>query len=867
MVWHQNAIRTYRLLLRAYPAEFRHEYGEEMESVFASRLAVEPVVRIWLEVLTDIFLTASVEHFHVFASDLRQSIRSLIKSPGFLVVSLLAMMLGVGATTTVFSLLNAVLIRSLPYGNAEQLVYLWTPLFKTADVEKEIAPPYSDVVSWQRESRTLSSITCVQRYRAELKDRAPLHVGAARVLGNFFETLDVYPEIGRTLRRVDEAPGNQFVAVISDMLWRSHFGGSPEILGKTIYLDDKYYRVVGVMPKQFSYPQGNDFPGQYQFASLPHTDIWVPAAFTKKELADPDFGLDAAIGRLRTGATLSSAQFEVSALERRLVTLHSEGMRDSQALLIPFIETTIGPVRPLFHLLTGSVLLVLFMSCGNLAGLLLARAIDRAPELGLRTALGAKRSRLVRSMMTEALTLSLLGGVVAILFSFVALKLLANLNPGDIPRYEEAVVDIRVLAFGLLASIGSGFAGAILPALSLSGSGVNELIHQRSRAITTRSLRFRSSLIVAEVALSTVLLIASGLFIRSYLAVIGEDKGFAQSALTMSTELEGHVPNADALRRELMDRIKTAPSVEVAGSIDDLPLSSFEDKGFLTVEGYVNPIRQTANVRSTAGEYFQAMRIPLLAGRYLDDRDIPKKPNPPRNCVASNSFAKRYFSGRNPIGRRIQVNELGWSTIVGIVGDVRHSSLERAPEPTIYVQDGNADSVVVQTRAPRETVIASIKKAAKSVDNRFTVTDIHTMDQYVQKASAHRRFQTAVLTSFATLSILLGLIGLYGLLSYAVRQRKAEIGIRMALGASRGAVVAMIGSYGLRLASAGLFIGGFFALGLTKVMARFLYGVRPIDPLTFIAVSVLTITVATVASVTPALKAAFIDPANTLREQ
>jgi predicted permease len=376
-------------------------------------------------------------------------------------------------------------------------------------------------------------------------------------------------------------------------------------------------------------------------------------------------------------------------------------------------------------------------------------------------------------------------------------------------------------------------------------------------------------LITVQVALSVVLLTGAGLLIRSYLAVLGENRGFSQSTLTMSINLDGQIKNADQVRRELMDRIRALPGVEIAGSIDDLPLSTYEDKGFLEVEGYVSNVKETVSVRETGGEYFRAMQIPLAAGRYLQEGDIASaKPAAyPYIAVVSQSFARRYFPNRSAVGHRLRINGSPWSRIVGVVGDVRHSSLEKTPEPIVYYQNGLADSVAVRTIGPPDPIVRSIRNAVSALAPEATVTDIQTMNAYTDEASARRRFQTVALTLFASVALLLTLVGLYGLLSYAVRQRTAEIGIRMAMGASRGKVVGMIVAYGLKLTSTGLVIGICLALALTRGLASFLYGIHPADPTTFLIVPALIILAAFIACIAPAWRAARIEPLLALRHQ
>ena len=418
------------------------------------------------------------------------------------------------------------------------------------------------------------------------------------------------------------------------------------------------------------------------------------------------------VGRLRRGISLPQAQSEISAIQKGLVPAHPEGAL--QALLVPFVETAIGPVRPLMRLLMGAVCLVLLLACGNLASLLLARAANRVHEMGVRTALGAQRSRLVRMLVTESMLLALVGGALAVGLSLAVTRLVVKLNPGDIPRFEETAVDWRVLLFGLVVAVGTGFAAGILPAVSASFVNVSALLRQGGRGAAGGSWSARNALVVSEIALAVVLLAGAGLLIRSYLVVQGEDKGFAPSTLTMSITLDEQAQGVNQFRRELMRRIQDLPGVQAAGSIDDLPLSANEDLGFLVVEGYASKLKQWVRARGTAGEYFRAMQIPLIAGRYLNDADIAARPfETEESVVVSESFAKRYFPGGNALDRRLGINGPAKNTIVGIVGDVRHSSLEEAPEPIVYAQNGSADSVVIRTLGSPKSIVASVRQEVR----------------------------------------------------------------------------------------------------------------------------------------------------------
>ncbi len=802
------------------------------------------------------------------AGDVVFTFRTIQKAPGFFLIAILAILLGVSSTTTVFSLLSAVLIHPLPYGDPARLIYVWSPLHGVSGIDNEIAPFHTDVIAMQNVNRSFASITAVQRYVAYIRGTHPFRVGAARVLGNFFQTMGAHAEVGRVLTPSDDQPGDQFVAVISDGLWRSRFGGDPNVVGKTMRIDRNTYRLVGVVQKEFSYPQSSDYPGQYQFGRLGPTGVWTPAAVTPRELATPDFNFDAVVGRLRPSSTIAEAQSELSILQSRLASQHLERLRRSGILLVPLLESTFGPAQPLLRLLISAVSLVLLLTCANLAGLLMARGVDRMHELGIRSALGAERARLMRLLLTESILVSIVGGLLAIPLTYVAVKLVSKVNPGNIPRFEEVTVNPTVLFFGLLVCVATGLVAGIFPAMFASSVAANDLLRRGGRGIVGVSIKARHVVVIAEVAVSVVLLAASGLLLRSYLAVQGETKGFSESTLTMSIQLDPATANSELIARTLMSRIQMLPGVQVAGSIDDLPLSAFEDKGFLDIEGQQSKVNETASVRSLGGEYFRAMKIPLLAGRYLNDDDISHDSEWwPQNVVVSLGFAKRYFRVGSPVGGRLRINSLRWATLVGVVGDVRHSNLEAAPEPIVYVQTGVADTVVVLTSESPGTFVSSMQRVVSSTAPGAVVADVRTMKDYVDQASAVRLFQISMIGAFSGISVLLTLVGLFGLLSFRVKQRITEIGVRMTLGASRISVLRMLLVDSLRISCTGLGIGLLAASALSRLMQSYLYGVSALDPLTLALVSGLVLVVATVACLTPAWRAANVDPLQALRSQ
>jgi predicted permease len=867
MAWRRSAVRIYRALLLAYPAEFRHEYGSQMEQLFEDRLESEPQVRVWLDTLTDVALSAPREHLHILAADLRYGARMIRKSPAFTLVALLAMALGIGATTAVFSLVNAVLIRSLPYSDPAKLVYIWTPIPRLKEIPPEMTPSSSDFYAWKQTAHSFSDLTMFQQERFTLvSPGAALHIGGARVAGNFFQTLGAAAEVGRVIGADDDQPGHPRVAVISDGLWHSMFRGDAGVLGKTLQLNREFYQVVGVMPPAFLYPHNTDFP--YSDGDIASTQIWVPAALTAQQKSDWNLNIDGvAIGRLRPGVPLEQAQAEMSAIETRLDPLiHPPAWRGWAALVRPFVNTAVGPVQPLLWLLLGAVSVVLLIACTNVANLLLARSAGRVHEMGVRTALGAERARLIRQMLTEAVLLSLGGGALGIGIAYAAVRLVMLLHPGNIPRLDETSLDARVLLFTAAASLFTGLAFGLLPALASSRVNINNLLKQGGgRGIAGSSNRLRNGLIVTEVALSVILLAGAGLLIRSYLKVQAVDTGFAPSTLTMPLRLDARYDTpqkTSSFFQNLLDQVDRLPGVTSAGFVSALPLSHRETMSTLEIKGHMVRKDQLVDSRTATVPYFESMGIRLVEGRFFGAADI----------VVSQSFAKSYFAGEPAIGQQLHIGEdtAGpWHTVVGVVSDVRHTSLEENPRPVVYQPffpfAQNPAYLTVRAAIPPEQLVSSITKIVRSIDPNIAPEHVGTMSQLVSEATSRRRFQTVVLAVFAGTAVFLALVGLYGLMAYAVKQRTAEIGIRIALGASALRVLGMVLWKGLALVAAGLALGLAGALAITRLGTSWLYGISSADPLTFLLVPVLILVVALAACLIPAWKATRIDPVTALR--
>jgi putative ABC transport system permease protein len=809
--------------------------------------------------------------------DVRYGARTLRKNPGFAAIVSLTLALGIGATTAIFSLVNAVLIRSLPYGDPERLVYIWTPISQFAQVPADaIGPTYADFYDIQSQAHSFSAMTLFEPGSYNLGSRGSAdRVGGARVSGNFFSTLETQAELGRAVTQSDDVPGGGNVVVISHALWNSKFNADPSILGQSLEIDGRAYQIVGVMPAGFEYPRTSDLPFDVDTAAK-KSDLWFPIALTPQQRADRDNSSGDVVGRLRPGASLKQAQAEMSTIMTRLDQLHSPDLRGWGALVQPFLSHAIGPLRPLMSLLLGAVSLVLFVACSNAANLLLARAASRTHELGVRAALGAGRTRLIRQLLTEAVLMACVGGALGVGIALAAIRILLRFDPGNIPRLDETSLDSRVLIFSVGLSLLTGIVFGILPALAVSRTNLAEMLKQgAARGISGSSNRLRHGLIVIEIGLAVILLSGSALLIRSYLKLQSVDLGFSHTTLTMSISLDSRYTQP-AQRRDFFNsvvgRISQLPGVQAAGAGDILPLSNDESLTLFEAEGYANKPDQLVESRRVTQHYFEAMGVRLIAGRSFNPADYGESSTA---IIINESFVKAYYAGLDPIGQHFRFRDFGpgkiapWSTVVGVIGDIRHSRPEDAAAPQVYLPFTQSDPtrafVAVRTSIPAAQLIPSIRSVIREVDPVLAVADIRTMNQRVADANAGRRFQTFLLAVFAGMALFLAAVGLYGLMAYAVKQRTAEIGVRIALGAQRGDVLKLILGQGIMLTIAGLALGLIAALGLTRVLVSLLYGVAPSDPVTLIIVPLVLITISLLACYVPARRAMRVDPMVALR--
>ncbi len=815
------------------------------------------------------------------AHDLRYSLRTLRRSPGFTLTAVITLGLGIGACTAIFSMVNAVLIRSLPYGDPERLVYLFTPSPTLKIPDEVISPAYGNFYDVMRQGRSYESATNFEQRMFSVTvpgagQAAAQRIGAAAVDENFFTTLQSAPELGRVLNASDNEPGRDKVAIISEGLWTTMFAGDPSVLTRSLAFDGANYRIVGVMGPGFEYPFSSDLP--YGNSAIKKTQIWIPLALTPKQKEVRSPGSNVSVARLRAGVTVREANSELNTIMARLDKQYPgvgdfNDINDWRGLVESFLAISVGPVRPLMRLLLATVALVLLIACANAANLLLARAAGRARELGLRAALGAGRSRMVRQMLVDALLICFGGGALGVGLTFLFLRLLPRLDPGNIPRLHEASLDGRVLLVALGASLFTGVLTGIFPALN--ATRLEPLDFLRPHGVgggTARHGRVQGALIIAQTATVVLLLAGAGLLIRSYINVQGVDKGFSSSTVTMNLSLDDRYPKPEqrsAFNTQLIARLKALPGVQAVGAINMLPLTRSESVGFYIIEGFPNRKDQLIEGRSVTSGYFAAMGIPVLQGRAFTDSETESS----RTAIVNQQFVRTYLSNRSPLGAHISsdAKKPDWLTVVGVISDVRHTGLEVDPEPQVYrpnrQQNLDGDYMAVRSTLPAATVESQMRAVVRSLDPGVAPTNLETMGDLVSEASARRRFQTSLLTAFAVIALVLALVGLYGVMAYAVNRRTREVGIRMALGASRGDVLVMVLRHAGALVGSGLVAGLVCTLLATRALRSFLFGVSEHDPKTVAAVSVLLMVCGLLAALVPARRAASADPMQSLRAE
>ena len=809
--------------------------------------------------------------------DLRYSLRAMRKSPGFFVIATLTLALGIGASTAVFSLVNTILLKPLPYPNANRVVMLW---------REGVLAGIGDMPWAAGEYSILAkTATAFQNLGAFKKDSfnltgssSPELLEGVRASAGFFPALGVSPLLGRTFIPEDDQPGHEHVTVLSNRLWLNRFGGDAGIVGRTVDLNGYPYTVIGVMPASFTFPNQEGIPA---ILDLPkETQLWVPLAMPVAPQGASDLGV---IGQLKPNVTHGQVEEDMKVFERSLEEQFPQ-VKGFSSRVVPLTQQTVTDARRPLLLLLGAVSVVLLIACANVAGLMLNRSLGRRRELTLRSALGAGRGRLVRQLMTESLLLALAGGIIGILFGEAGLYLVKHFGPDSIPHLRETGLDLRVIAYALGMTFITGLLFGLAPAMGATRMNMVEALKeggQRSGG-SASAPRIRNALLIAQVAMALVLVIAAGLLVRTFYSMLRLNNGWdATRVVTFELPLPApkyvDTDRMAQIYQQVLLRLQSVPAVHSAGLVSVVPMGGAPDGTVIRIPEHPAKNRSDqpfANYSFASPGYFATIGTPLLRGRDFSDADTLK--SVPVTIITS-SMAKKYFYGENPIGKQVGVGlkKIPVRTIIGVVADIKHASLREDPDPEMFVPYTQNEMKIwpsmqtmqfaVRASADPATITESVRQAVHAVDPDLPVAKLATLATLVDRSMTADRFSMLLVGSFGVLALVLASIGMYGVISYSVMQRTPEIGVRMALGAQRAQIFVMILRQATGLAIAGIAIGLIAAFAATHLMTRFLYGVQPTDPLTFTLVSLLLISVALLACYIPARKAMQVDPMIALR--
>ena len=802
--------------------------------------------------------------------DVSYALRILIKKPGFTVVAVITLALGIGANSAIFSVVNAVLLNPMPYRAQDQLVQFWETNPAKRWTEAPVAP--ANLFDWQKQSESFEDIaaymgsdkrgpgiTGVQLTGGSEPERVP----ALYVTGNLFSVLGVDAMLGRTTN--ESETWDKRVVVLSYGLWQRRFGGDPGIVGQTISLSGRNREVVGVMRPDFYFPSKD-------------VEMWISTGWDYKQMSElrrPHFLR--AIGRLKQGVTVAQAASEMNAIAGRLEQQYPVTNTQMGVGVGPFKEWIVSDTRLPLVVFLVAVAFVLLIACANVANLLLARAATRTREVAIRTALGAARSRIIKQLLTESFVLAIIGGGLGLLLAIWSRDLLIMFSPGDIPRLDESKLDVRVLLFTLGITILTTVIFGLVPALQSSKPDLVTTLKESGQKGASQSGRFRSALVVAEVALALVLVIGAGLMIRSFLTLQKVDPGFkASNLLLLSIDLPGakYPENSQAIAffDQAEQRIRAVPGVTEVGSTNVAALKGAGYTNDMTLEDSTGPDDYVREIRhrTVTSSYFQAMGTQLLAGRFFDERDT-EKAEP--TIIVNEAFARRCFPNQDVVGKRVKFARPGeqgpWETIVGVVRSEKQDSLSAEPQPEAYksqLQETSSQmTIVVRTAGAPGALTGPVREVIRNLDGDLPPYNIKTIDLMLSESLARERFTTMLLVVFAGLALALASVGIYGVMSYAVTQRTQEIGIRMALGAQRGDIFKQVIGQAMRLSGTGIVLGLATAFALTRLMASLLYGVSTTDPLTFALLAALLTGVSLLASYLPARRATRVEAMDALR--
>jgi len=801
--------------------------------------------------------------------DLRYAVRTLVERPGFTVVAVLTIALGVGGTTAMFGVVDAVLLRPLPYAEPDRLVMLWT----RTPGGPQAAASWPEFVDWREQSHSFADMAVWRGQSVSLTGGAePERVVGAFVSDRFFPLLGARPALGRTFTAEETDPATaRPVAVLGHGLWQRRFGSDPGILGRSLVLNGQSHTVVGVLGPDFD---GGNAPAHGWFMGC---DVFLPISYfpNKKGLARGETEI-LVLGRLRPGVDASQAGTDMAVVARRLEQAYPDTHAGRGVEIVPLHEQIVGSFKPALLVLLGAVGLVLLIACANVANLLLARASRRRRELALRAALGAGRTRLLRQLLTESAVLALLGGALGLLVGHWGLALLMSLAPaGVLPG--SLTLDGRVMAFALVLTAATGVCFGLVPAIQASRPDLDGVLKEAGRGGSgSAGHRFRDELVVAEVTLSLVLLVGAGLLLRSAVALQRAELGFRPDhVLTAEFRLPpGRYPEPRVIAaffRQTLERLRAVPGIESAALARAVPFSGNGGSTTFQVEGEPEPPKgrePVAQLNIVSPDYFRTMGIRQLEGRDFDEHDTADVPSV---AVVNETMARQLWPGMDPIGRRLRLRDAGWVTVVGVVGDVRHSGPSEPPQPQIYTtheQDARIFACVVARTAGEPMAMAAPMRAALwAVDKDQPVWKVRAMEELVTGSRGTARAMSLLVGVFAAVALALAGVGIYGVMAYAVSQRTREIGIRMALGAASGRVLRLVVGRALVLTSVAIVLGAIGATVLARLLGTLLFGVGPADPVTFGVAAAALASVGTLAACLPARRAARIDPVRALTEE
>jgi predicted permease len=860
-------MRVYRALLHLYPASFRAEYGEEMTAIFRLRLrdASGPArLALWVAVVQEVVMNTLAVHWDILKQDVRYTARTLRRARGFALTAIVIVAVGIGANTAAFSVTDFVLLRPLPFFEPDRLVTIWqrTPGYS----RMELSPP--NIRDWKQAATSFESVGIHRQLGANLLGAGePERITGASVSADLFPTLGVHAALGRIFVTGEDREGAQSTVVLSDRLWRTAFGGDPNILGRKVILDDQAYSVIGVMPPGFSYPRRE-------------VELWVPLVFTPQDYEDRTNNELYAIARLKPGVTLEEARSEMDVIAAQTRQQYPKE-NENTGIAVNALHTELASQSRIMVLaLSGAALCVLLIVCANLTNLLLARAIGRRQELAVRTAMGAGRERLIRQLATESVVIATLGGALGLAVAVATVPLLWRLVPAALPTDATPGIDLRVLAFAGVLTFVTAIAVGLVPMMRTGADADVRGLREGSRTTGGRKERLRGALVIGEVIASIVLLIATGLLLRALWNIQGRDPGFRpEGVLTLRTDLPASKYAVTARRAEfynqVLDQIRAVPGVTNAAYISGLPMVWRGGIWPIGINGVELERRSdnTASMRFVTPGFFATLKVPVRMGRDVSDSDTMTTQFV---AVVSESFVKRYWPGQNALGRQFNFATKD-RTIVGIVSDIRVRGLERDSEPQVYlpykqVDDGwfwgyTPKDLVVSATTRLDQLVPAVRGVIQAVDPQQPITDVRPMTAIIDLETASRRVQVRVLAAFALVAFILAAIGIHGVLSFAVLQRTPEIGVRIALGAQRRDILAMVMRHGVLLVVAGLLPGLLLAYLTGRFLQTLLVGVAPADVTTFATAIVLTFLMALAGTLLPTLRALRIDPIAAIRAE